>query len=330
MEDSKGLIFDIQRFSLFNGPGIRTTVFFKGCPLRCSWCHNPEGVKAGPELLFSLDRCVGCGNCITACVRDVHRQGPDGAHTLDRQYCTVCGACARVCPSDALELCGDWTSVREIMAVVLRDRDYYADSGGGLTLSGGEPLLQPEFAKALLTMAKAEGLHTALETSGCAVWARIEAILTVTDLFLFDIKETDATRHAQWTGVQWQPIRENLQRLAATGARIVLRLPVAPGYNDRLDHFQAVADLARELGVTEADLLPYHRFGESKLAALGRGDVPPACREPDQDTVRQWQARFAQAGLMVRLVEEQQVDGGWDPLAPLPIPAPTAMETLKE
>lgn len=173
-------------------------------------------------------------------------------------------------------------------------------------MSGGEPLVQPEFAKALLAMAKAEDLHTAVETSGCVVWSKIESILTVTDLFLFDIKETDAKRHAQWTGVQWKPIRENLQRLAATGARIVLRLPMVPGYNDRPDHFEVVADLARELEVTEADLLPYHRFGEGKRVALGRGDVPPACRAPDQDTVRQWQARFAQEGLRVRLAEEQQ------------------------
>lgn len=301
MEYTKGLIFDIQRFSLFNGPGIRTTVFLKGCPLSCPWCHNPEGLKPGPELLFYPDRCVGCGGCIAACARHAHRQGPDGAHTIDRQDCTVCGACARVCPADAIELCGDWMSVRKVMTVVLRDRDYYADSDGGLTLSGGEPLLQPDFATALLAKAKAEGLHTALETSGCAAWARIESVLPVTDLFLFDIKETEAQRHEQWTGMPWKPIQENLQRLAATGARIVLRLPMVPGYNTRPDHFAAVANLAIELGVTEADLLPYHRFGGSKLAALGRGDMLSACREPNQETVRQWQAQFAQAGLRVRL-----------------------------
>lgn len=304
MRACSGLVFDIQRFSLFNGPGIRTTVFFKGCPLRCPWCHNPEGVHSGPELLFHPDRCVGCGACLAVCPTAAHRRGADGAHQLDRQACTVCGACVRACPAAALERCGERMSVGDVMAVVMKDRAYYADSDGGLTLSGGEPLQQPAFAAALLTAAKAEGLHTAVETSGCAPWARFAAIRPVTDLFLYDVKETDPERHAACTGVPLAPILENLRRLAEAGCRIVLRLPLAPGFNDRPDHFRAVAALARERGIVEADLLPYHRLGESKPAALGRGNTPPPCREPDPETVKRWQAELAQAGLAARLPEE--------------------------
>ena len=303
MHECSGLVFDIQRFSLFNGPGIRTTVFLKGCPLRCPWCHNPEGVRVNPELLFWPERCIGCGQCVTVCPGGAHRKGADGVHILDRDACVACLECARNCPARALERCGDRMSVRQVMAAVLRDRDYYADSGGGLTLSGGEPLQQPEFATALLEAARAEALHTALETSGCAPWERFQAVLPVTDLFLFDIKETEPERHKRWTGAPLQPILENLRRLAAAGARIVLRLPLAPGYNDRPDHFAAVARLARELALAEADLLPYHRLGESKLAALGRS-AASACGEPDEETVHRWKAEFAKAGLIVRLAKD--------------------------
>jgi pyruvate formate lyase activating enzyme len=190
------------------------------------------------------------------------------------------------------------------MAVVLRDRGYYQDSGGGLTLSGGEPLLQPAFTLALLTAAKAAGLHTAVETSGFTAWHHLEAIRPVTDLFLFDIKETDPQRHKAITGVPLRPIHDNLRRLASTGAEIVLRLPIIPGYNDRPDHIEAVATLARSLPhLPAADLLPYHRLGKGKRALLGQDDnevsYPP---EPAQ--VQAWKAHFASAGLPVRLLEE--------------------------
>jgi pyruvate formate lyase activating enzyme len=307
MLDCKGLVFDIQRFSLFDGPGIRTTVFFKGCPLHCPWCHNPEGILPRPELMAYPARCIGCGACVKACPHGAHRVDDHGVHTLDRAACVMCGACAKACPADALELCGKTMSVGEVMAVVRRDHGFYTDSGGGLTLSGGEPLMQPVFAKALLEAARAEGLQTAVETSGCAPWARFDPIVPLTDLFLFDIKETDPVRHEQWTGMPLKPILDNLRRLAAAGCRIVLRLPLAPGFNDRPDHFEGVAKVARELPNLEgADLLPYHRMGEGKPAALGRGDVAPPCREPDPELIHQWKEQFARAGLVVRLAEKEE------------------------
>jgi len=318
-----GLVFDIQRFSLFDGPGIRTTVFLKGCPLQCAWCHNPEGIVPHAELLFQPEQCVGCGACVAVCPEGAHRfeikeearaaraaqddaaaagqpwSAPVG-HVLERKLCTVCGACAPACPSKALELCGQRMTVGAVMAIVLRDRGYYMDSGGGLTLSGGEPLFQPAFATALLGAARAEGLHTAIETSGCGGWTDLEALLPLTDLFLYDVKETDPQRHRAFTGVPLAPILDNLRRLVAAGANVRLRLPVVPGYNDRPDHIEAVARLAQSLpGLEGADLLPYHRLGEGKRMLLGQPEDRAVSLPPDTGQVQAWKACFAAAGLDV-------------------------------
>jgi len=303
-----GLVFDIQRFSLYDGPGIRTTVFLKGCPLHCPWCHNPESVAPRRELLFSPAQCVHCGACVAVCPTDAHYFTPTGTpvggHLLDRDACVICGACAQVCPSKALEICGRERTVDDVMAVVLRDLGYYKDSGGGLTLSGGEPLLQPAFTLALLTAAKTAGLHTAVETSGFTAWHHLEAIRPVTDLFLFDIKETDPSLHAAVIGVPLKPILDNLRWLASAGARIVLRLPIIPGYNDRPDHIEAVVRLAHSLPtLAGVDLLPYHRLGRGKRALLGQ-DGNEVSHPPEPAQVQAWKAHFASAGLPVRLPEE--------------------------
>jgi glycyl-radical enzyme activating protein len=314
-----GLVFDIQRFSLYDGPGIRTTVFLKGCPLHCPWCHNPESVAPKAELLFNPDQCVHCGACVAVCPTGAHRTAPTGepagaavsgpcgtsvGRLLDRRACVVCGACAQVCPSDALAMCGQKHTVRDVMRVVSRDRGYYADSGGGLTVSGGEPLLQPTFTLALLTAAKEAGLHTTVETSGYTAWHHLETIRPTTDLFLFDIKETDPQRHKQVTGVPVHPIHENLRRLAETGARIILRLPFIPGYNDRPDHIEAIAQLAHNLPtLAGVDLLPYHRLGKGKRALLGQDDREVS-HPPEPAQVQVWQARFAAAGLVIRVPGE--------------------------
>ncbi len=295
-----GMIFEVQRFSVHDGPGIRTTVFMKGCPLRCPWCHNPEGVSPKPLLSFTPDRCIGCGYCLRACPRNAHRF-VENRHEIDRSICEVCGACAEACYARALELAGREAAAGEIIDIVLRDRTFYETSGGGMTLSGGEPAFQIEFAEALLRLAREAGLHTCIETCGQADYARFARIAPLVDQFLFDVKETDPARHASYTGVSNERILANLRKLYAQGARILLRCPIIPGYNDRAEHLDAVAALAREMpGIAGVEVIPYHPLGESKAQRLGI-DVSQraAAASPDAATVAQWVARLRAQGAHV-------------------------------
>jgi pyruvate formate lyase activating enzyme len=262
----QGTIFEIQRFSIHDGPGIRTTVFLKGCPLNCAWCHNPEGISARPHLSFVPEKCIGCGYCFRACPKVAH-SWQDGRHVLDREVCVACGTCAAECYAGGLELVGRSITVGEALDEVLRDEPFYQTSGGGMTLSGGEPLYQIEFSEALLDAAKQAGLHCCVETSGCAPYERLRPS---TDLFLYDIKESDPERHRQYTGAGVEQILDNLRILHARGARLRLRCPIVPGYNDRPDHFEGIAALARSLpGLDGVEVMPYHSFGDSKLDRMG-------------------------------------------------------------
>ena len=284
------VVFNIQRFCISDGPGIRTSVFVKGCPLRCLWCHNPESQSASPVLSFTEHLCVGCGECLRVCQNHLFE---DGKHRIDRNACTACGKCADVC-GGALEVMGKEMTAQEALHVVLRDRDFYETSGGGLTVTGGEPLAHPAFTLELLQLAKQNGLHTCIETCGYAPWETIESLIPYVDLFLWDVKETDPELHRQFTGVSSERILENLRRLDEAGAKTVLRCPLIPGCNARDEHLSGIADLANSLhNVQEINVEPYHPLGKSKSEAIGQsyamGDLPM----PEDETVRGWISRIA-------------------------------------
>ena len=238
--------------------------------------------------MLHASRCVGCGGCVSVCSRGVHSFSEDGAHMVDREACLYCGKCAEVCVG-ALEICGREMTVDEVMAEVMKDKEFYENSGGGLTVSGGEPLANAEFSLALLTEAKRRGMNSAIETSGFAKWETLKPFAECVDLFLWDVKETDAERHKLYTGVDNRLILENLRKLNGKGAMIVLRCPVIPGCNDREEHFKAIGALAEELsGVERVDVEPYHPLGMSKAESLGRKYLANDIVSPSDGDVKRW------------------------------------------
>lgn len=297
----KQAIFDIQRFSIHDGPGIRTTVFLKGCPLRCLWCSNPESISPEPQLSYMPERCIACGACFPACKPGALAPGAGGKAVLERARCDQRGECAAVCDPKALEVIGRDTTTEEVMDVVLRDIDYYKASGGGMTLSGGDPLFQPAFAETLLCEARFRGIHTCIETSGYAEWDAIEPLLPVADLWLYDIKETDPDLHAKFTGVSHHLIFENLRKLHASGAKILIRCPMIPGHNARDGHLDALAALARELPrIQGIEILPYFDLWRAKLPRLGIAPrLPDSVKPPDRQTFDAWVAYLRGKGAPV-------------------------------
>lgn len=278
-----GIVFDIRRFSIHDGPGIRTTVFLKGCPLECAWCHNPESQSAEPELIMRPSRCLRCGACVEACPEDAIRMSADGPVT-DRTRCEECGICVDACFGGARELAGHPFTVAQVMSDIERDRPFYDESGGGITFSGGEPLLQPEFLLELLKSCKAQEIHTALDTCGYAPWAALDRIRPYVDLFLYDIKSLDDGRHRALTGVSNELILGNLRALSELGHAIVMRVPVIPGINDGPDHIRAIGALAAELpSVVQIDLLPYHRIGVEKYGRVARKYSLPEVQPPSPE-----------------------------------------------
>ncbi len=284
----KGSVFNIQKFCINDGPGIRTTVFLKGCPLRCAWCHNPESHKIAPELLYDADKCLHCGKCIATCPKGAHRfEG--GEHVLYRSLCVACGACTSGCMANALEIAGSKKSVEDILTEVLKDKVFYENSGGGMTLSGGEPMMQFEFSYALMEAAHNQGIHTCIETCGFADTEEILKMARVTDLFLFDWKLTDPDLHKHYTGVDNQTIKQNLLALDEAGAKTVLRCPIIPAINDNESHFDGIAELANQLqNILRIEIEPYHSLGESKYPRTGKESPLQRTEMPKPDVVEGW------------------------------------------
>lgn len=265
----QGTVFNIQRFSLFDGPGVRTVVFLKGCPLSCVWCHNPEGISRLPQLFFAPEKCIACGECVSLCPLDRHHLR-EGLHEFLRDGCSACGRCTAGCPTEALSLSGTVMTVEEVMATVLRDAAVYRESGGGLTLSGGEPLYQADFALALLKAAKENGLSTCLETSGAANASVLREIAVYTDIFYYDYKATGEEMHQKLCGTSGKLILENLSVLDELHADVTLRCPIVPDGNDDLQHIEGIARVAKaHSSVRKIHLEPYHKLGVSKSEHLG-------------------------------------------------------------
>jgi pyruvate formate lyase activating enzyme len=278
----KGTIFDIKKFAVHDGPGIRSTVFFKGCPLRCLWCHNPEGISPAPEIMVFSDRCLkGCGDCLPACPQQALSKRR-GTIVLDRSRCDGCGACAAACPSEALQVTGRSVGVDEVIGEVARDVPFYRESGGGATFSGGEPLLQPDFLLELLAACRGEKIHTAVDTSGHARFDVFERLLPLVDLFLFDLKTVDDARHRLLTGSGNRLLLENLERLSRAGAPLAVRVPLVPGVNDAERDLEQAADFCAALPRRHPiHILPYHRGYRGKLERLGLPAPLAATLPPD-------------------------------------------------
>lgn len=297
----RAFITEIERFAVNDGPGIRTLVFIKGCPLRCRWCCNPETQARSPQLAYTRARCLNCGECVAVCPPGALKQG-EGGLEIDRARCTLCGLCARQCASEALVVIGESMTAAEVFAEIRKDAVFFQSSGGGVTLSGGEPLASPRFARDLLQRCKRAGIHTALETCGHVSWKAFESVLPYVDLFLFDFKHADPRRHEEGTGVSNRRILENLLRLDRAGKEIVIRVPLIPGFNDSEDDLrQSLAFIARLGRVRRIDLLPYHQLGKPKYEKLGEAYPMPQPLACEKEKVLALKRIVEEAGYMVTL-----------------------------
>lgn len=298
MKKATAEIFDIKRFAIHDGDGIRTTVFFKGCPLHCAWCHNPEGIAPYPELQFAPERCARCGECARVCPNGAHTL-ENGAHALRRTVCTACGRCAEVCLTNALTLCGRRMTLEQVLQTVLEDAPFYGETGG-VTLSGGECLGQPEFCAALLHALHARGVNTAVDTSGCVPRSAIEQVLDAADIFLYDIKHIDPEQHRRYTGMDNALILNNLRFLNEKGKRIEIRIPLIPGVNDdERTITQIGALLARMPMVEKVRVLPYNNLASSKYTLLGMENTMPACQPPAEAELSRIRTLLASFSLQV-------------------------------
>ncbi len=293
-EEIKGRIFNIQRYSVNDGYGLRTNIFFKGCPLRCEWCSNPESQNPRPEFEFVEGSCIGCGTCVSVC--------PTGARkdpkNYDKDNCISCYKCANMCPTDALRIVGKEKTVDELVEEVLREQVFYASSGGGVTLSGGEVLMQADFAAELIDKLHEAHVHVALETSGFATWENASKVLLRADLVLYDLKHMDEARHMKYTGVSNKPILDNARKLATVSSeKIVYRIPLIGNVNATMENIRAIGEFANKTHVNRVDLLPYHTFGASKYEKLGRIYGCADYYTPSEEDLKDYQETLVGMGI---------------------------------
>lgn len=292
-----GWVFDIQRFSIHDGPGIRTTVFLQGCNLRCTWCHNPESQTGGPCVQFFPDKCILCSQCVAACPEGAQLVA-DGQRVYVRDLCRTCGTCVDTCYAGALVIKAKRMSVAEVMAEVAKDRPYYDDSGGGVTFSGGEPALQSEFLAELLAASKMLGLHTAVDTAVHVPWETLAALLPHTDLFLVDVKAFEDETHRAGTGAGNRRILENVCRLAASGVELRIRVPVIPGFNADAAELDKIAGFLAGLDrVPAVELLPFHHLGGGKYESLGREYPSREIQPPSDEAMAGFVRLFTERGI---------------------------------
>ena len=295
-----GIIFNIQRYSIHDGPGIRTTVFLKGCPLNCWWCQNPESQLSGQEMLFWGDRCIGCGACSTICPSGAIKI-KNGIPVTEKEKCILCGKCIEKCPALAREMIGEKLTVEEIIKEIEKDLVFYEESGGGVTFSGGEPLGQSEFLESLLICCQKKKIHTAVDTSGYISWEILSKISSKVDLFLYDLKIMDNERHKKYTGVSNELILENLKKLSSVHNNIFVRFPVIPGINDDYQNIKETGEFLSSLKIAQVNLLPYHYIGIDKYRRLGRTYKLVTTQPPSEEKLSEVSAILSKFNLNVKL-----------------------------
>jgi pyruvate formate lyase activating enzyme len=297
--DIAGCVFNIERFAIRDGPGIRTTVFLKGCPLRCLWCANPESISAAPQLFYFENLCTRCYRCVEACPSKATAKGIDGAIVIDRTLCKACGKCVEACPNKAREISGKLMTVAAVLEEVKKDTLFYQNSGGGVTFSGGEPTHQPDFLWHLLKSSKESGIHTCLDTSGLVKPEVLKRILEYTDLVLYDIKHMDPEKHKEYTGVDNRLILDNARLIVDRGKEIIIRVPLIPGHNDTPENIAALAGFMKSLGLNRVDLLPYHSLGKIKYQRLGMQYQLNDLKPHTKDEIAQIKANLESYGFKV-------------------------------